>query len=257
MRSLRHFAELTWLFASKEIAIRYKQSVLGIVWVLLQPLLLVLLFSIIFRNAVSNMMISVPYVIFVFSGLMFWNHFSSTLQRGQTCLLRNAGLLKKIYFPRISVILADVISFTIDFVIIFVLFIVLVLITHTHVSIKGMFLLVLPFGVQLTMLFGMVTIAAVLLVYFRDIQYIISFLLRAMMFITPVIYPSRFIPEKYRFIMDWNPVTVLLNTYRDLIFTGSTQNWDIVGMIFMGSLVLLIAGIILLRTTDRLLGDIA
>lgn len=257
MRNIRHFIELVWLFSSKEIAIRYKQSVLGVMWVMLQPLLLVALFSVIFRNAVSDMIESVPYVVYVFSGLIFWNHFSNTLRRGQTSLLRNSSLLKKIYFPRIAVIIADVVSYTVDFLIIFIIFIILAIATHTNISIKGIILLIIPFSTQLLLLIGLVSITSVLLVYFRDVQYVISFLMRALMFITPVIYPSKFIPEQYRFIMDYNPITILLNIYRDLIFTGTTTSWHYLLLIAAGALVIVILGVVLLKITNRLLGDIA
>lgn len=214
-KNLYQYRELLKTNVQKEIRGKYKGSFLGVLWSFLNPLLMVLVYAIVFPYI---MRIQVPnYLIFLIVAIIPWNFFTTCITTGCNCVWLNGGIIKKVYFPReilpVSVILAGLINFLISCIII----LIFLLFGGIGFSLQ---LLWLPLIAIIQSLFslGLLFILSAINVYVRDVEYVVSFVLNLLFYATPILYTAEMFPAKIRWVLNINPLTHLVNAYRSIFY---------------------------------------
>src|SRR5256714_3921696 len=230
LRELWRFRELVYFLALRDIKVRYKQTALGVAWVLLQPLLAMGIFSIVFgqRGLAAN---GVPYPLFVVSGLVPWFYFSNATSGASGSVVGNTQLISKVYFPRLAIPLAAVLANLVDLSI--GLLLELVLLVAFGVGF-GWHLLALPVLVALIVLtaLGVSVWLSALDVQYRDVRYAVPFLVQVWLFATPVIYSTGDVPERWRPLLALNPMTGVIEAFRwSLLGVGDTPLSALLGSV--------------------------
>ena len=253
---LWQFRDLLTTLAQRDVKLRYRQTSLGVLWVILQPLLAAGIFSFVFgKVAKLPAPNGIPYLVFSYAGLLAWNAFSSTLTKTSSCLLQNSNLVSKVYFPRLALPLSTVFSTLIDFGVAFVVMIVLMLVNHVmpHLGI-----LLLPVWLLLIVLLalGVGLYASALMVSYRDIQYVLPVVTQFLLYASPVAYSASLVPAKYRLIFEINPLTGLLEAFRwSLLGVG---NFPLAAVTYSAiiTVVVLVAGAFSFKSMERKFADV-
>ncbi len=253
------YRELLYFMVWRDIKVRYKQTFLGILWVLLQPLVSIIVFSVLFGYLLAVPSGDVPYPIFLYSALLPWTYFSTSLTRSTTGVVNSSHLITKVYFPRLVIPISGVLSGLLDFAIAFVILIGLMLVYQINPTPNIVFL---PGFILLAMLtalaFGLWLSA--LNVRFRDVNYMLPFVVQVWMYLTPVVYGSNLIPEPYRFLLALNPMTGVVAGFRWALlgdYLADAAPPDALFPISIAiTLIVLISGIVFFRTTERTFADI-
>ena len=214
---LWQFRDLIYILTLRDIKVRYKQTILGVLWVIVQPLLMMLIFTLFFGRLAGIPSDGIPYPLFAYAGLLPWTFFSNSLNNSSNSLVGNSALITKVYFPRMILPLAAVCAGLFDFLIAFVMLVVLMFYYGIAFSWS---LLMLPVLTVMTALWtiGLGMLMSALNVKFRDIRYALPFFIQLMLFITPIIYPLNFISEKWRWMLLLNPLTGIIEGFRSSIF---------------------------------------
>lgn len=252
---LWRYRELLYFFAWRDVKVRYKQTLLGAAWAVLQPLLLMLVFSVFLGRFVGVPSGEVPYPLFVYAALVPWTLFSQSLTTASRSLVENANLVSKIFFPRLLLPVAAAGSFLLDFGIALVLLVAMMAAYDVSISAAVLWL---PF-------FGMcgfvaaVAIAVLLSALnarYRDVQYALSFLVQVWLFATPVAYPASLVPERWRIWYGLNPMAGVIEGFRwSLLGTGETPGTMVFVSIGMVALTLLL-GLAYFRRVELTLADV-
>jgi len=257
------YRELLYFLTWRDIKVRYKQAVLGVAWAVLQPLVTMIVFTIVFQmiakvsytpGVVNGK--EIPYPIFTYVGLLPWNLFAGALGRAGTSLVGNANLLTKVYFPRLVIPISAVIAGLIDFVIAFVVFLVLMAAYGIAPSWHMVWLPLLVLLAMVTSLaFGLWFSA--LNVLYRDVAYIIPFLLQIWMFLTPIIYePPAFANHPtYRFLYNLDPMVGVVQGFRWALIGGDHPS-GMVALATVGMLVVLGTGLLYFKRMERTFADV-
>lgn len=251
---LWRYRELLFSLALRDIKVRYKQTVLGVAWAVIQPLTAMLIFTVIFGRLAKIPSDGLPYPVFVFSGLLAWNFFSAAVASGGSSLLASGGMISKVYFPRIILPLAAIGVSMIDFCV--AVLILLTLMLFYDVPFTWQIALVPLFfvGLAITVAGFSAWLSAVTVVY-RDFRFVIPFILQIWMYLTPVIYPISFIPENWRWLTYLNPILGWVEGIRSA-FLGSPINWLPIAVSLVCSIVLLVIGLRYFDKAERRLADI-
>lgn len=212
----------------RDIRVRYKQTALGAAWAIIQPLFTMLIFTLFFGRLAGMPSDGIPYPIFAYAGLLPWTFFSNAVTNSGNSLVGNSNLITKVYFPRMIIPMASVGSGLIDFAIAFGLLVVLMFYYGVAISLS---ILMLPVLVILTSLLamGIGMWMSALNVKYRDIRHALPFLIQLGMFVSPIIYPTTIVPEKWRWLLAFNPMTGIIEGYRSAIF-GRPFNWFAIGI---------------------------
>jgi len=255
LREMWQFRELLYFLAWRNIKVKYKQTALGVVWAILQPLLAMLVFSFIFGRLAGMPTDGVPYPLFVLIGLLPWNYFAGVLGQSAGSLVVESNLITKIYFPRLLVPASDAISMLLDF---FITFIVLGVLLIYYGITPGPGLALVPLLVAITLMnalgFGMWFSA--LNVRYRDIQYIIPFLIQIWMFASPVIYPKSLLGGRYGWVLLLNPMGGVIEAYRPALLGHMPIPWvSLAVSSFIGFLVF-VGGLFYFRRVERHFADV-
>ena len=256
-KELWRYRELFYIFTWRDIKVRYKQTVIGVVWAILQPFLLMVVFSTFFGGLAKIPSDNIPYPIFVFSGLIFWNYFSTALNGTGNSLIENENIIKKVYFPRLILPLSPSITPIIDFLIAFAVFAGMLIYYHFTPTLIGIILLPILIIISLLRAAGLGTFLAAINVRYRDIRYALPFFIQLLIFLTPVIYPATLIQEKYRWLLALNPMTGVIETARAGLIGSGPVNFNILAISGIISIVLFLFGIFYFRKTEKLFADIA
>ena len=253
------YRELLYFLVWRDVKIRYKQTVLGIVWIMLQPLVSIAIFSLIFGYLLNVPSDGIPYPVFAYSALLPWNYFASSLSKASTSLVGNANLVSKIYFPRLIIPISGVLSGLVDFAISFVILIGLMLFYQVPLTTS-------IFTLPIILLLGLITALgfslwlSALNVRYRDINYVIPFLIQVWMYLTPVIYSSSLIPENYRFLLALNPMTLVVEGFRWALLGAQRTQTPLspsLSLISIAITVLIfISGIVFFHKVERTFADI-
>jgi len=257
LHELWEFRELFYFFTWRDIKIKYKQAILGIFWAILQPLFLMILFSLFFGQALKVPSDNIPYPVFVFSGLLLWNVFSSGLTNAANSMVANSNIIKKIYFPRLIIPMSSILVALFDFIM--SLFIYIGLLIYYHYSIDWTFIVFLPASVIMVVLttFGLGTFIAAVNIKYRDFRYILPFLVQILLFLTPVIYPVSIIRQGWiQNIMLLNPIAGAIDLLRACVI-HSSPDWSLIGVNFLVSVCLFASGVIYFRKTEYYFADLA
>jgi lipopolysaccharide transport system permease protein len=213
LREVWRYRELLFFLAWRDVKVRYKQTVIGVVWVVLQPLLTMVVFTLIFGLLLSAPSDGEPYPVFTFVALLPWTFFAAALTRAGISLVADADLISKIYFPRIILPLAAILSALVDFG---VSFVILIAMLAFYGIVPGTAVLFLPvlLGLSFLTAFAFASWLAALNVKYRDVTHTIPFLVQFWFFLTPVAYSSSLIPEAWRFVYSLNPMTGVIEGFR-------------------------------------------
>jgi lipopolysaccharide transport system permease protein len=257
-RELWEYRELFYFFTQRDIKIRYKQTVLGFLWAILQPLILTFLFSFFLGRAISSYtQLSLPYDIFALSGLVLWGIFSTGLNNAGNSMITNAGIIKKIYFPRLIIPLSSVLVGLFDFLMAFIVFIIYCLVKGQHINSSA--IIYFPVAVLLTCMatFGAGSLLAALNVKYRDFRYVIPFLAQFLLFASPVIYPLQMASGNYLYwLFALNPMSAPLDLFRAAL-TGLQPAWEINTISISVAFILLVLGIVYFKKTEAYFADLA
>ncbi|MDD4938187.1 MAG: ABC transporter permease [Candidatus Shapirobacteria bacterium] len=257
IKAIHKWRELLWQMTAREVKSRYKQSVLGYFWVILNPLAQMLVmsfaFSIILRiptNAAAN----IPYSIFLFVGLLPWILFNNSLASATDSLVSSSGLITKIYFPRTILVLSTIIAKIIDF-----FFSILVLVVYMiiySIPISWNILWVIPiFFIQQIFTLGLSLFFSAANLLYRDIKYLLNMIILLWFYATPIIYPADIVPEKYKIIFQVNPMAVFINAYRQTILGGGAPKYSSLLVGLLVSLIILFIGFSYFKSREKIFAD--
>lgn len=256
LKELWQYRELFYFFTWRDIKVKYKQTSLGILWAVLQPLGMMLIFSFLFSKTWKMDTGSVQYPVFVLAGLVIWNLFSASVSHAGESMIKHAGIINKIYFPRLVIPCSSVLVAFFDFIVGLLVFFVFAVIYKQHISISA--LIYFPAGILLVLVasFGMGTFLAALNVKYRDFRYTIPFALQFLFFASPVIYPLGLIENNLlKYVLALNPVNGAIELFRHPLAT-TTINWDVVGISIASTFVITISGIYYFRKTEAFFADL-
>jgi len=255
IRELWAYRELVYFLAWRDVKVRYKQTVLGVLWAVLQPLFTMAVFTLLFGQLAKIPTDGLPGPVFYFAALVPWIYFSSTVSNAGMSLVANSTLLTKIYFPRIILPAAAAVSNLMDFLISSVFLLGFVLYYGMPL---GWSLLLWPVLVVLVTLlsFSLGTIFAALNVKYRDIKYALPFFIQLLMFATPIIYPASMIPERFRWLLALNPLSGIVEAFRYSVAPVRTPDWNLVALSVVASVVLFAAGVVYFRSTEKAMADL-
>lgn len=258
LKELWDYRELFYFFTLRDIKVKYKQTVLGFLWAILQPLFMTLVFTLFISDSiVQKTQLSMPYPIFAFSGMLLWGIFSGGMSNAANSMVNNANIIKKIYFPRLIIPISSILVALADFFIAFVIFVILLFIYKVEVNFFA--LLFLPLSLFITCLsaMGCGTLLASLNIKYRDVRYIIPFLVQGLLFLTPVLYPVNISSNSIaQFILRLNPISGALELMRGL-FSGYQVNYETVFLSLFTSIILFVIGIVYFRKTENYFADLA
>lgn len=256
-QELWRYKELFYFFTWRDVKIKYKQTALGFLWAILQPLLLMLVFTFFFGRALNVPSQNLPYPVFVFSGLLLWNTFSSGLINSANSMVNNVQIIKKIYFPRIIIPVSSILVALFDFVMAFVLFIPLIIFYKQGVSWNAVWCWPLAIVIGVVATLGPGCLLAALTVKYRDFRYVIPFLVQVLFFLTPVIYPVNVL--KYpilQYAIVLSPMFAALELFRYPL-TSIAPDIYFLSISLFSSLMLLVTGIFYFKRTEDFFADFA
>ena len=232
------YRELLYFLVWRDIKVRYKQTALGAMWAILQPLVTMIIFTYFFGKLARVPTDDIPYPIFFYTGLLLWTYFSNAITSGANSLIGNTNLITKVYFPRLIIPASAVGAGLVDFAIASVLLVGLLV--YYNFPVTPGYLMLIPL-VALTTGFalGMSVWLAALNVRYRDVRYALPFLTQVWLFVSPIIYPSSLVPEEWRWIMLLNPLTGIIENFRASLF-GRDFHWLALGYSTIFTLVLLV-----------------
>ena len=255
LESFTKYRELLSELTMREIKQRYKQSVLGYAWVILNPFFQMLVMAFVFSFIMRIPNLGVPYPIFLYAGLLPWTLFANSLGSASNALVGNAGLITKIYFPREIFVISTIIAKIVDFLLALSIFVAFMF--YYHLSVNWNILCVIPiFAIQQLFTYGISLFLAAANLFYRDIQYLLGLVILIWMYLTPVIYPTELFPDKYRWIFQLNPMAVIINAYRQVVLGGGMPNIQSLGIALILSLIILVGSYKFFKKLEGIFADI-
>lgn len=256
LREMWQYKELFYIFAWRDIKVRYKQTILGAGWAILQPLLSTFVFTIFFGNLIKVSSGDLPYPLFVLIGLVYWGFFSGVLSHASSSLIENEAIVKKVYFPREILPLSTVGANLIDFAVALVLLILVSLYFHFYPG--PLFVLSIFLGIFVAILGagGIGFFLAAFNIRYRDVRYILPFFIQMMVFLTPVIYPTTIMRPSFRYLIALNPMTGVIEMARFAFAGGGSLDISAVAISIASSVLLFIIGLYYFKSTEKFFADI-
>jgi lipopolysaccharide transport system permease protein len=254
LRELWQYRELLGYLAWRDITVRYKQTILGGMWAILQPLIGMLVYGVLLQRVVTMSSVGSPYPLFVFTGLVLWTFFSNGITLSSVSLVGSEQMIRRIYFPRILVPLGQILAMLFDLAISLVFLGLLMAYYHWHLTWTVFWLPVFLFGACL-ITSGLGFILSTLNVHYRDVKYAVPFLTQMLLFLTPVLYPIDHVPGKLRFLLSINPMAGMVEGFRYALL-GSPISWHLVEGSFAGAIALFVAGMFFIRRMETTFADV-
>lgn len=254
LRALWEYRELLYFFIWRDLKVRYKQTVLGFVWVILQPLMPMIVFSVFFGVLVKVPSDNIPYPLFTYAALLPWQLFAYAFYASSESLVNNQGLVTKVYFPRLLVPLSVIMGGLIDFLI--ALPLLIGMLYYYGIGLTWS-VLALPLFILLTLLsaLGLGLWASALHVQYRDVHHIISFSTQFLMFATPIFYPASLVPDPWRLLHGLNPMVGVVEGFRWALF-GDGQAFHLANLISIPIILLvLIGGLLYFNRVEKTFAD--
>lgn len=248
IKELYGYRQLLKSNVRKEIRGKYKGSFLGVLWSFVNPLLMTLVYAIVFPFLLRG---SQPhYTTFIVIAILPWNWFTATISQGTSTILANGGIIKKVYFPRailpISIVTSGLVNFIISCLII-LLFLIFSGIGFSPYILLLSLIVILQYILQL----GIILITGSINVYIRDLEYIINFFIQMLFYATPVLYSMSMFPKKIQWLLRLNPMTTIIESYRDIFFYKQAPNFAMLGYVFVISVVILMVGILVFKKLEK------
>jgi len=255
LRELCSHGELIYFLVWRDIKVRYKQTVLGAGWALLQPLFTMLLFSIFFGRLAKIPSEGIPYPLFAFTALVPWTYFANTFVQSSNSLVSNSTLIKRVYFPRLIIPVAKVLSGLVEFGLSSILLLAMTLYYGYHPSLRVLGLPALLLLAMITSLGSSLWLSA-LNVYMRDVEQIVPFLVQIWMYATPIAYPTSLVPAKWRTLYAINPMVGVAEGFRWALCGTNTVSISTFVVSSAIALVLLVSGAYWFRRLERTFADV-
>lgn len=252
--ALWRYRELIWVLVERDIKVRYKQTVLGFAWAIIQPLMLMLVFSIFFGHLAKMPTDGLPYPIFVYAGLLPWTFFANAITSSAGSLVTSSNLVSKVYFPRLIIPIASAGSGLADFAVATVVLLVMMLwygigwgpnLLLAPLLVAGTAFIALGVGIAL----------AALTVTYRDFRYVVAFLVQFWMFATPVVYPASLVPPEWRWLLFLNPMAGFIEGFR-AAFLGLPFDWPAMAISLAVAIALFLVGAAYFEKVERRFADI-
>ena len=252
---LWRYRELVYFLAWRDVKVRYKQTVLGVLWAVIQPFFTMLVFTLFFGQLAKIPTDGIPGPVFYFSALVPWIYFSSTVTNAGMSLVANSGLLTKIYFPRVILPAAAALGNLMDFLISSVFLVGFIVYYKIPL---GWNLLLWPALVVLLMLLSLSLGAffAALNVKYRDIKYALPFVIQLAMFTTPIIYPASMIPERFQWLLALNPLSGLIEAFRYVVVPSHVLDWNLLKLSVVITGVLFVTSVAYFKSTEKAMADL-
>src|SRR5262245_44694995 len=249
------YRELLWVLMKRDVQVLYKQALLGAAWAILQPVFAVVIFTLVFGFAAHLPSDGIPYPIFAFAGVLPWTYFAEAVRRSGLGLVTDAELVRKVYFPRLIMPLANVISPLLDFVIAFGVLVIMMIFYGIMPSWK---LIILP---PLMIIAALLALSIGLWlgpinVRFRDIKHTLPFMIQIWMYASPIVYPLSIVPEQWRTLYSLNPMVGVIEGFRWAVFGQGHPNFMALGMSAIIIVILLAGGLVFSRRMERTIPDV-
>ena len=256
LSELWSFRELFYIFAWRDVKVRYKQTILGVIWAILQPLTTMIIFTFFFGKLAQIPSGNLPYMIFVYIGLIIWTLFSSSLANASNSMVEQGHLIKKVYFPRLTIPFAAIVTSTIDFAITFIF--LLLMLVYFKITPHPLTFILFPLLIIITLLTssGAGMFLSALNVKYRDVRYVLPFFIQMLMFLSPVIYPTTMIANRHKWIFTLNPLASVVETARELFSGGANINWLQLSIASLSAIGIFIFGLIYFKKTEKFFADI-
>lgn len=251
LRELWAYRELLYFLIWRDVKVRYKQTALGAAWAILQPLMMMIIFTFFFGRLAGITSGDIPYPIFAYAGLLPWTFFANAITNSGNSLIGSTNLITKVYFPRVLVPAAAVAAGLVDLAIAFLLLFVLMFYYHVGLHIN---MLLLPLLIFLTTLLALAVgmWMSALNVKYRDVRYALPFLIQIWMFSSPVIYP---VPQSWRWLLALNPMTGIITGFRSALF-GKPIDWLTLGLSAVITLLLLLCATFVFNRMEKSFADV-
>lgn len=256
-KELLTYKELFYFFTWRDIKIKYKQTALGFSWAILQPLLMMTIFTLFFGRALNIPSQNLPYPVFVFSGLLLWNMFSSGLTTSANSMIGNAQIIKKIYFPRLIVPVSSILVSLFDFLMAFVLFVALLIFYQQPVGISAIWCWPVAIGITIIATLGPGCLLSALNVKYRDFRYVIPFMVQVLFFLTPLIYPISMIQSPWlQYALVCSPMYAAIELFRSPLI-GTIPDMTFLLVSVVSAFVFLVVGIGYFKRTEDYFADLS
>jgi len=255
LKDLWHYRELIYFLTWRDLKVRYKQSVLGVLWALLKPFMNMVVFTIFFGQLAKIPSDGIPYPIFSYTGLLPWGFFAAALEVSARSMLQSGGMVSKIYFPRIIVPLSSVFANLVDFLIAFTILIGMMIYYQITPTINTLWLPVFILLAMITAI-GVGLWFSALLVMYRDVNYLLPFITEIWKFVSPVVYSATLIPEKWQWLYSINPMAGVVTGFRWALL-GQPETISFSSLAISGgiSLLIFISGLYFFRRMERVFAD--
>lgn len=255
IRELWQYGELLYFLAWRDIKIRYKQTALGAAWAVIQPVMTMAVFSLFFGKLANMPSDGIPYPLFAFTALVPWTYFANGLTESSNSLVSSSNLIKKVYFPRLVVPIAAVISGGVDFIIAFVVLLGMMLFYGMYPTVNVVWLPLLVLLTFVTAL-GIGLWLSALNVQYRDVRYTIPFLTQLWLFATPIAYPSSLLSEPWRTLFALNPMVGVVEGFRWALLGTTEAPSPMIAVSTLATLLLLVGGAFYFRRMEKTFADV-
>jgi lipopolysaccharide transport system permease protein len=254
-KEIWNYRELLYFLTKRDIKVRYKQTVLGGLWAVIQPAFTMLVFTLFFGRLAKMPSDGLPYPIFVYAGLLPWTYFANAVSASGNSLVGSANLITKVYFPRIVVPASAALAGLLDF---FIALFVLAALMIWYQFLPGPGILLFPFLVALTFLcaVGVGLWLSALNVQYRDIRYAIPFLIQVWMFVSPVIYPVSLVHGNYQWLLALNPMGGVIHAYRATLLGHQPIDWGLLALSTLIIVALFLGGLYYFRRMEKVFADV-
>jgi lipopolysaccharide transport system permease protein len=255
LRELHAYRELLWMWTLREVKVRYKQSLLGAAWAVLQPLVLMIMFTVVFSCFARVPTDGVPYPIFSYTAVLPWTFFATSITFAVPSLVTNMNLVTKIYFPREILPVAAVAAAFVDFLVASIVFLGLMLLYGVPLRATLLWAPVI-LAIQIALTLGVVLAAATLNVWYRDIRFVVPLGVQLWMYASPVIYPVTLVPERWRTWYMLNPMAGIITSYRRVILQGQPPEMQVLGLSAGVGLLAMLLGYLYFKRSEGRFADV-
>ena len=256
LRELWAYRNLFLFLVWRDIKVRYAQTVLGAGWAIIQPVLAMVVFTLIFGNFAKIPSDGVPYPVFSLAALVPWIYFSTALTTASNSLIANPNLITKVYLPRLVIpfapVLAGLVDFAIALVILFAMMLAFGIVPSSGVAVLPILVLIMMMAAA-----GIGCLLAALNVQYRDVKHIVPFLVQVLMFASPIVYPMSLVPEAYRVAYALNPMAGVIEGFRSVLLGTNSISWSLLSVSAVSSVVFLTIGALYFRRMERVFADVA
>lgn len=254
-REVWRYKELLYFFSWRDLKVRYKQTAIGVLWSVFQPFVTMVVFSIFFGTLLNAPSDGVPYPIFIYTGLLFWQFFSAALSETSSVLIANQSIITKVYFPRLILPISAVMTKLVDFSISAVILMGMMAYYGYMPRVSGFLLIPLLLSITFMAAVGGGLFLAAVNVKYRDVRFVLPFFIQLLLFLTPVIYPAS-VAGKYSWILAINPMTGVIQNARAALLGTAQINWLLIAISFAACFVLLSVGVIYFKQVERYFADV-